>query len=150
MITDRISEAASYKGISPGIKKALTYIENNDLALLEEGRYNIEGDDLFFLIQGYEPKAIEDGKCEAHRNYIDIQYVIEGSEYMGYGPLEGLKVTEAYDVSKDRLFVEWSGQLIAYDAGMFAVFFPQDAHMPGIKAQGCTYVKKAVFKVKVL
>ncbi len=150
MITDRISNGASYKGISAGIKRALEFIENNDMAAMEIGRYNIDGDDLFVLIQGYEPKTIDESRCEAHINYIDVQYVIEGKELMGYAPVERMTVLEAYDAGKDRLFLEWTGQLIAYEAGMFAVFFPQDAHMPGVKTTGSTYVKKAVFKVKVL
>lgn len=149
MITDKISNLKDYIGISEGIRKAMHFIEYNDLSAMEVGKYEIDGSDLFVLIQAYEPKAIDLAKCEAHKAYIDIQYVIEGYESMGYGPVESMEVIEAYDEAKDRYFVKYSGDLMSYEAGMFAIFFPQDAHMPGVKAPGCDLVKKAVFKIKV-
>ncbi len=101
------------------------------------------------MIQEYEGKQIENGKCEVHKNYIDIQYIIEGCERMGYGTVDTMEVIEEYDAVKDRFFVKWTGDLIRYEEGMFAIFFPQDAHMPGIIAEGCEQVKKAVVKIKI-
>ena len=149
MITDKISNAKQYMSISPRIKKALEFINSNDLQAMEVGRYDIDGDNLFLLIQSYVPKTLEVAKCEAHKSYIDIQYVIDGSERMGYGPIEDMVVTEAYNPDKDVVFVEFSGDLINYDKGMFAIFFPQDGHMPGVQRPGCNLVKKAVFKIKI-
>ena len=149
MITYHIKNADQYMGLSERIEKALTYLKETDLAALEAGRYELDGDNLFVLIQEYEPKALEAGKCEAHKNYIDIQYIISGSEIMGYGMVETMEVTEAYDHAKDRLFVAWDGDLVNYTEDMFAIFYPQDAHMPGISDGKCTAVKKAVVKIKI-
>lgn len=148
MITDHINNCKHYTGLSKGIQQVFDYASKTDLSALDIGKYEIDGDNVFVLIQDYAPKRMEDGKCEAHKNYIDIQYVIEGKEQMGYGPVASMTIVEPYDAAKDRYFVAFKGDMLTYDAGMFAIFFPQDAHMPGIEEEGCTYVKKAVFKVK--
>ncbi len=148
MITDHIKNAATYKGISERMDKALDYLATTDLSALEVGRYELDGDNLFVLIQAYEPKNVEDGRCEAHKKYIDIQYIIEGQERMGYGIAEDMAVVDPYDDAKDRYFVEWTGDFVEYSKDMFAVFYPQDAHMPGIEIEGCSFVKKAVVKIK--
>ena len=101
MITDHIKNAASYKNISDRIKKALDYLENEDLKSLTTGKYELDGDNLFVLIQEYEGKQVENGKCEAHKNYIDIQYIIEGCERMGYGTVDTMEVIEEYDAAKE-------------------------------------------------
>lgn len=149
MIVDHIKNAEAYYNLSPRIEVALKYLEAMDLTTLEVGKYEIDGDNLFVLIQEYEPKTIEEGKCEAHKKYIDIQYIIKGRECMGYMLTEKGEVTESYDDTKDRLFVKWTGDLVSYTEGMFAIFYPQDAHMPGIKTDGCDFVKKAVVKIAV-
>jgi len=149
MVTDHIKNADLYLGLSDRIGQALTYLKNTDLEAMAIGRYELDGDDLFVLIQEYEPKAIPAGKCEAHKNYIDIQYIISGSELMGYGRVDTMEVTEAYDKAKDRLFVAWDGNLVNYTEDMFAIFYPQDAHMPGISDGDCNKVKKAVVKIRL-
>lgn len=148
MITDHISNSKQYEAISKGIQQAFEYARNNDLSALDLGNYEIDGDNVYVMILGYEPKTIEDNRCEAHKNHLDIQYVIEGTEQMGYGPVDTMEVVVPYDSVKDRYFVGFTGETLTYEAGMFAIFFPQDAHMPGIKVEGCDYVKKAVFKIK--
>ncbi|MDA3845669.1 MAG: YhcH/YjgK/YiaL family protein [Vallitaleaceae bacterium] len=149
MITGHIKNANLYKNISASIGEAITYIQDNDLSTFEVGKYEIDGDNLFVLIQSYAPKTVEAGNCEAHKNYIDIQYIIEGYEQMGYAPVADMTIVDPYDEAKDRLFVKWEGDLIHFKKDMFAIFFPQDAHMPGIKTEGCELVKKAVFKIRV-
>lgn len=149
MIVDALKHSNKYKTISSNLDRALSYLQTMDLEKLELGRYEIDGDEVFVLIQGYAPKSLEQGKCEAHKNYIDIQYVIEGEEMMGYMPAENGQVLEAYDETKDRWFMKWAGDLISFEKGMIGIFFPEDGHMPGLKAEGCQYVKKAVVKVKV-
>jgi len=149
MITDHIKNSQQYKTISEKMDKAFQYLQETDLKGLEPGRYELDGDNLFVLIQAYEAKAIEDGKCEAHKKYIDIQYIIDGSELMGYAPVEGMEIVDPYSEAKDRYFVKWEGDLINYSEGMFAIFFPQDAHMPGISNGECPSIKKAVVKIRV-
>lgn len=149
MITDQLKHYKQYTGLSQRINEALTYLAETDMAALEVGKYEIDGDNLFVLIQSYEAKAIEAGKCEAHKKYIDIQYIIEGQEYMGYGPSDAYEVIDPYNDDKDRYFVKWAGDLVKYEKDMFAIFYPQDAHMPGIAVNSGEMVKKAVVKIKI-
>ncbi len=149
MIIDKLSNANTYTYISEGIKKAFDYLKQEDLVSKEVGKYEIDGDNLFVLIQEYDPKKEEEGKCEAHKKYIDIQYIISGVEKMGYAPVGGMEVIDPYNDVKDRFFVKWDGEFKTYTEGTFAIFFPQDAHMPGIEAVPNQKVKKAVVKIKV-
>lgn len=149
MIYDHISNADTYTSISEGIKKGLDYLVSTDLENLEVGKYEIDGSDVFVLIQEYLGKEISDANCEAHKNYIDIQYIIAGEEYIGYAPVEGMEVIVPYDEAKDRYFVKWDGTLLTYTKGMFSIFFPSDAHMPGVEKTSGIVIKKAVVKIKI-
>ncbi len=150
MIADNMTNAKTYYGISDYIKKALQYIESHDLKNMEPGKYDIFGDDLFINIGSeYLPKSAEEGIWEAHREYIDIQYVIEGCEYMGYANVETLKTTQEYKKEIDAELFAGKGDRILVTEGSFAIFFPQDGHMPGIVAHTDQKSRKAIVKVKV-
>jgi YhcH/YjgK/YiaL family protein len=147
MIIDNIKNAEFYSGISENICTALDFIKNNDLSKYENGRYEIDGDKIYVLVQDYQTKPISEGRLEAHRKYIDIQYIIRGCERMGYAALDGVQPSTEYDEVKDLIFYEGCGDFVTAKQGDFLVFAPQDAHMPGIMAEKSSYVKKAVFKI---
>lgn len=149
MITDQLINAGVYQSLPAKIQEGFAYLQKTDLLALEVGRYEIDGDKLFVLIQEYTPKSLEAARMEAHRNYADIQYIIEGREQMGYMPSAGAKERVAYNPEKDIVFFEGNGDLITYEAGMFALYLPQDGHMPSVGLDGCTKVKKAVVKIKL-
>ena len=149
MIIDKLKNAPLYYGISEKIATALKYLENTDLAGFQNGKYEIEGDDIFVLIQDYHTKPLSEGKFEAHRKYIDIQYIIKGTEKMGYTNVHKLKSATEYDETKDIIFFESDGDLVTVEEGFFAIFAPEDAHMPGIESKTSEYVKKAVIKIMV-
>jgi len=149
MIIDKLQNAFLYYGISEKIATSLKYLENNDLSEFQNGKYEIENDEIFVIIQDYNSKPLSEGKFEAHRKYIDIQYIIKGSEKMGYTNVHKLKSSTEYDEDKDIIFVEGGGDFVTANEGFFAVFMPEDAHLPGIKSKTSEYVKKAVIKIKV-
>lgn len=104
------------------------------------------------IVSEYTTKEENENGYEAHREWIDIQYLLKGSEKICCLPLEYLKETKAYDASKDAAFYEEAGvagQALLVGNGYFAVFFPQDGHKPGLCAGECEEVKKVVVKVKV-
>jgi YhcH/YjgK/YiaL family protein len=148
MIIDHISNSALYYGISKNLEKGLKFIQETDFSSLEVGKYTIDGDNVFALVQQHNGKEINETKFEGHKNYIDIQYIVKGKELMGYAPIEDMEVINPYNVEKDVLFLKWEGTLLPYNEGMFSIFFPQDAHMPNVKAFEGT-VKKVVVKVKI-
>lgn len=149
MIIDKLKNASQYYGMSPGIKVALEYLQKAEIAILEPGRYEIEGSSVYAMVQQYETKQMENGVWEAHRKYIDVQYVYNGIEQMGYSNIEGMKVTKEYDESGDYLLLQGEGTFIKLTSGFFAIFAPGDVHMPCIAVDTPTQVKKVVVKVKV-
>ena len=146
MIIDKLENACFYYNLNAKIEKALRYLQDNDLSEFDNGKYEIDNDNIFVLIQDYDTKT--EGKWEAHEKYIDIQYIIKGREKMGYVNIDELKPVTDYDKDKDILFLEGDGNFVIADEGYFVIFAPQDAHMPGMMIDMPEYVKKAVVKIK--
>lgn len=131
--------------------KAFTFLKEADLANLGLGRHDLDGDNLFVMISEYKTKNPEDSKYEAHRKYIDIQYVVSGIELIGIAPLTSKDIVlQEYDPVKDIEFfsVKDGKNSIATTTGFF-IFFPDDAHMPGLKADSIAPVRKAVVKIRI-
>lgn len=149
MIIDHMDNAAVYGGLGERFRKALDYLAQTDVTELAPGRYDIDGDKVFALVQRYETKPQEKGVWEAHRRYIDVQYVAAGVETMGYAPLGKLTVTKPYAPEGDCELLEGSGAFFDAAAGMFALFYPQDAHMPGLACGASQPVVKVVVKIAV-
>ena len=149
MIIDRLSNCEMYYGLSSKIEKAFRYLQENDLSSKEPGTYYIDDNKMYVLLSEYETKSVNEALWEAHRKYIDIQYVIEGIEKMGYSNIENIETTIEYDESKDILFGNGSGDFVTVSKGYFTIFTPQDAHMPSINVNKGGKVKKAVIKILI-
>lgn len=131
--------------------KAFTFLKTNDLSKLEIKRYDIDGDNVYAPVSEYLSKNEGDAKYEAHKKYIDIQYVIQGVELMSVAPMsERKEVITVYDSTKDIEFmtVKQSKDYKATSERFF-VFFPSDIHRPGVKVEENSQVRKIVVKVKV-
>lgn len=119
---------------------------------LEDGRYVIDGDDLFAGIDCYETKARTDAKLETHQQYVDIQVLLSGSECLEVFPKDGLEVSEPYDPERDAEFYSVPEQAplrTLLTPGHFIVFFPEDAHMPCLNAGDSSKpVQKVVIKLR--
>ena len=148
MIIDKLKNAENYYALGENFKKAFEYLKNNDLSMLKNGRYEIDGENIFVSVQDYETKQPEEGRWEAHRKYADIQFLIKGKEQLGFTDVETLKSETTYNEKDDIIFLKGSGQFIKAQSGDFIIFFPQDAHMPCICIEKPEYVKKAVVKIK--
>jgi len=149
MIIDKIENSHLYTGLNERIKKAFDYIRNTDLKNIEPGRYEIDGENIFALISEYKTKSEKEGKLEAHKKYLDVQYVIEGEELMGYAPLGDQKILEPYKEENDIVFFKGEKSFIKVSSGMLAIFFPEDVHMPGINTEKISDVKKLIIKVRI-
>jgi YhcH/YjgK/YiaL family protein len=131
--------------------KAFMFLKNSDLAKLEVKRYDIDGDNLYAPVSEYLSKNEEDARFEAHKKYIDIQYVISGVEQIGVAPYSQKKeVLVPYDDAKDIEFMTVTGD-VNYKAtpDKVFIFFPSDAHRPGLKVGENSLVRKVVLKVKI-
>jgi biofilm protein TabA len=130
--------------------RGLEYLRDTDFSKLEPGRYEIDGTAIFALVQEYQPAPKGEKSPEAHRKYLDIQYVSQGSEIICYS-LEN----RANEVLEDRLAEE---DLLIFKSvqnemdliltqGMYAILFPQDIHRPGCRCGEGGRVKKVVVKI---
>jgi len=148
MVADIIKNASKYFGLGENFKTALEHLSSSDYLDVLPGRYEItEG--IFALVQQYETLPEKDCKWEAHKKFIDIQFVARGTEQLGYAYAGSLDVVKEYDENGDYMLLAGQGGMLCMDAGMFAIFMPDDAHMPGI-AHGCPKpVKKVIVKVAV-
>ncbi|KIL41457.1 hypothetical protein SD70_07430 [Gordoniibacillus kamchatkensis] len=149
MIIDHIKNASLYAAMHSGFASAFDFIANNELAAMQPGKYEINGSDLFLLLQNYCTRPLEQGFWEAHRSYIDIQYMLEGTERMGYAHADHLTVTEDHLDEKDYKVLVGNGDFVTVGKGSFAIFYPDDAHMPCLAVTKPEPVMKAVFKVKI-
>ena len=147
MIVDTLAQMSRYESFHTGFKAAFDFLRNVDLQSLAQGRTEIDGNRLFALTQSYETRPVDDGKLEAHRKYIDIQFIVSGEEHIGYAPLGGQPETTPFDTEKDIGFYHGDASFVKLSAGMFAIFFPHDAHLPGRHLVTSSQVKKVVLKV---
>ncbi|MEI6245161.1 MAG: YhcH/YjgK/YiaL family protein [Acidobacteriota bacterium] len=149
MITDRLSHASLYRTLSARIAAAFDYVTSHDFTKMADGRYDLEGDHMFALVQRYATKPISEGRWEAHRKYIDLQLVVSGTEQIGYVSLDQL-AAEPYDESRDLIWLSGeAGQWITVPSGHFMLLWPSDAHMPQIAAGAPADVLKVVVKIDV-
>lgn len=148
MIVDSLNNAAMYYGLGERVAKAFRYLQDTDFEQMAPGRYEVDGEQVFALVQQYDTKPREKGKFEAHQQYMDIQYVQAGAELMGYANLGHLKAG-AYDASRDFTPAEGQPEYFELRAGSFALLAPQDAHIPQIAVGEPQPVRKVVMKVKV-
>ena len=149
MILDKITNIQLYSEMSPAIFKALQYLKGTDFANQKPGKNEIDGDDIFSIISTYETRNLEDCRLEAHRKYIDIHYMSEGSEIIGYSLFHNQKKATEYDAENDFILYCGDKNYLVLEEGTFAIFFPSDLHMPGIMINQPAMVKKLVVKVKL-
>jgi len=149
MILDSIKNCKKYEGLNRNFEKAFQFLKREDLGSLAVGKYEIDGEDIFAMVQEYETKDLENAKYEAHKKYIDIQYLMEGTENMGYVSLDKLEVFSPYNEESDFMLLEGEPRLILLNQKEFFILFPEDAHMPGIFVKAKSKVKKVVVKVSL-
>lgn len=149
MITDLLTNASTYFDLNERITKALRYLIDTDCQAIEAGRYEIDGSQIFAMVQDYTTKRPEEMKFESHRKYIDVQYVAKGEETMGYTDISRLSVTQDYDAENDVMLFDGEGVSLYLPAGAFVILYPQDGHQPCVISGEPQAVRKVVIKVAV-
>lgn len=148
MISDILQNALSYN-LNRRLNKALKWLITTDLTELKADGCQIEKNKIFVVIKEYQTKQLAECKWEAHKKFIDIQLLLSGSEQIAYADINDLEIGE-YIEEKDFLALKGKGKLLTLTPGMFAIFWPQDGHMPGIAINDSPEkVKKLVIKVAV-
>ncbi|MCF2737267.1 MULTISPECIES: YhcH/YjgK/YiaL family protein [Bacteroides] len=146
MIIDKLENIGMYASVNPLFAQAIEFLKSTDLNAHELGKVVLKEGELFVNFAAARPKTKDDAKIETHNNFIDIQIPLTGTELMGYMPRTDLAEAE-YNAEKDVTF--YPGHATDYltvKPGMFAIFFPEDAHAPGVTE---VELKKVIVKVRV-
>lgn len=133
------------------IGRALTYLRETDFTKVADGRYELDGDRMYADVQRYMTVPDEELRPEAHRRYLDIQFIAEGEEYIGWCAFSpAMKPTAPYDEEKDIMFFERlePESCFALTKGSFAILTPKDIHRPrGMIGDRPSRVTKVVVKI---
>lgn len=134
------------------IQEAINYLKQTDFSKLENKSYLIEGDKMFVVIQEYQTKPKQEKSAEQHQKYIDIQYMISGTEIIGVGyEHPGNEILDNYNEEKERIKYDKikNEKDIVISQGDYIILFPQDIHRPGCNFQKQNNVRKAVLKIAI-
>jgi biofilm protein TabA len=146
VVSDLLANAHLYTALGTRIARGLQFLAETNLAGLAQGRHELDGTRLYALVSDYTPKPPAEGRWEAHRRYLDLQYVVSGVERMGVVPIDRLRAGD-YDADRDMLWLSGAGDFLTFGAGQFMILWPGDAHMPGIDAGEAGPVRKVVVKI---
>ena len=148
MILGTLENGSRYLGVHAGFRKAFEFLSQADPGALSTGRTEIDGDRLFALVTKEPGRTRREARLEAHARYIDLQYVISGIDMMGWKPVSRCRRPAGpFDPGKDVGFFDDDPEAwIAVHPGSFAVYFPEDAHLPRVSAGE---IHKIVVKVAV-
>jgi biofilm protein TabA len=146
MILDLLENAHHYSSLNKGFAKAIEFLMRPDLDQLLPEKYEIDGERVYALVQKDIGRKKEDAQLEIHEKYIDIQLVLAGTDQMGWKPTSSCKQpSEDYNKESDiQFFSDEPDAWFPVKPGVFAIFFPKDAHLPMISSG---QLHKVVIKV---
>ena len=149
MVIDKIEHASLYYGLGERFQRALEWLAAVDPSALPVGeRVDIDGDELYATLFEVDTLPLEQCRLECHRNYADIQYLIEGEEAVCYA-LPDAPLTQLSEYTPDIQFFTTDWDTITVRPGTFYIVWPQDLHAPRAARGSVGPVKWLVVKVKL-
>ena len=149
MIYAKNKDALAYRGIHPNLDLALEHITPEFLASVGPEQVELKGGDVYATRFTYETVPAEESFFEAHKKYLDIHIMVQGSEGVEITPPEALA---EFDRAEANDFYAYRGEgdyKLVLSPGDFLVVFPGDAHRIKMRTGGPETVSKVVFKVKI-
>ena len=135
-----------YAAVIPGLEEAVKTIEA--LESLEPATVPLSGGNKILVQQG-TTKAAQGQLLEAHREYLDIQYIVKGKETVGWAPVDTLELSGEFNAAKDKGMYSGHCDFMEIQEGYCYVVYPEDAHMPGSHLEVPSDYVKMVVKLKV-
>lgn len=139
------------QAVSPVLRQALEYLRCTDMLHWEPGKYELDGEDMFLVVQELDTVVKTERKAERHARYIDVHYLIRGKEErigVGRAAAAQVMVEDELESADYALYDTIHGEVeVTLVPGMYAVFFPADVHRPGCSSAGGSAIKKAVIKI---
>lgn len=150
MVIDKLNNHSQYERLHGGLAGAFAFIRGYMERPLADGRYVLDGDRAYALVQSYDTESAQMRRWESHRRYIDVQFVADGAEAMGWAPAGTLAPKGEYLPEKDFMGYE-DGPYTALrcPVGTFVIFWPEDAHKPCCVLDTVCSVKKIVVKLAI-
>lgn len=145
MILCPFKELHRYAAVIPGLEEAIKAIEA--LETLEPATYPLSCGKI--LVQQGATKPLEGAALEAHRKFLDIQYILEGQEVVGWAPVDTLLPESEFNTEKDVGKYIGNSTPITIPAGYCYVVYPEDGHAPGKHLKEPNDYKKIVVKLAV-
>ncbi len=146
MIVCPWKDLSRYADVIPGLEEAINFV--NGMESYEPATYPLSGSNKV-LAQLVTTKPWEGAQLEAHRQFLDIQYILEGGETVGWAPIEQLTLDGEFNTAKDKGMYAGDCDFMDIRAGYCYVVFPEDGHMPGSHLTEAKQYKKLVIKLKV-
>jgi biofilm protein TabA len=148
MIAGTIAGSGRYLTLNRGFSAAFEFLCRTDLPDLAPGRYEIDGQRVFALVERATGRGMAAGRLEVHRRYIDIQVSLDGREQIGWRALADCQAVDGpFNDERDiAFFSDRPTTWLPLPTGQFLIFFPDDAHAP-LAADGPLH--KVVVKVQV-
>jgi biofilm protein TabA len=146
MILDILENAHRYLVMNNGFAKAVEFLQRPELQELPVGRYEIDGERVYAMVSKDFGIKKEDTHLETHEKYIDIQLILSGTDDIGWKPKSlCTQPSGEYDPESDlQFFADTPNTWLSIESGEFAIFFPEDAHMPMISSG---QIHKVVVKI---
>ena len=146
MIVCPFKDIKRYEAVIPGLAEAVEAIEK--LTDLTPRTIELSGRNKI-LVQANTTKAAEGQLLEAHREFLDIQYILKGGETVGWAPIDTLTLDGEFNTAKDKGMYAGQCDFLDIRAGYCYVVFPEDAHMPGSHLDKPQDYVKLVVKLEV-
>lgn len=147
MIYDNLTQFHYYEAIHPLFPEVSRFLQRTDLLQLSPGRHPLSSG-AFVGRSDYMTCPDNEAFIECHRQYIDIQILLAGSERIGICHRDDCRA-EPYQADLDLQKLSGEVAFITLRPGNFAVFFPHDGHMPQVCISAPEPVTKLVFKIPV-
>lgn len=149
MIYAKNSDALSYRGIHPNLDLALEHIRPEFLSRVGGQRVELRGSDVYATRFTYETVPEEESFFEAHKKYLDIHIMVEGSEGVEVAPPAELAEFERVEANDFYAYRGLAHHKLTLSPGDFLVVFPNDAHRIKMCLEQPETVSKVVFKVRI-
>lgn len=152
MIYDSIAHAKQYQGLNAGIDLILEEVQKYTAENYPKEALYLKDKDVYMMFGCYETHPKEEAIAEAHQQYIDVMYMVEGEELIYVKHTDDLQnITREYNPEIDALLgdLDADAMPILLKTGSFVVLFPQDSHSPACVVDSPMTVKKIVGKVRI-
>jgi len=148
MILATLDTVLKYAACHPGLLRGIQFLQDTTPGSLADGKHEIDSQRLFAICAHEQGRDRDGAVLEVHRKFIDIQYVVSGSEFIGWKPLGNCQqLKQAYNSETDlQFFADRPSSWFEVAPQSVAIFFPEDAHAP---LAGTGDVHKIVIKVAV-